>query len=547
MNIKIMCRIIFLMVLTLFSQMAAAASCGAGSGAVIIDNTATPAVVAIGANLGFRCSGKNTTAIVSGYGGNAINISDFDVLARKQNTPMDQLQLFIGKSNATVSEFNYGTANQFDLFAAGKHLFDLDRLRVVSDWISNNVTPDAGVTAGTYGTITLNQFLANIAAGKTMYGMVRVLVPLEAGQSSSTLNALKTPVPSGSLYGFCSSTSAPGCSCSPGSSASFGKIEAGVTLCGNAIPANAKIKVKGGLFWDFVDGATNRPLDLAELSFVPRELYFKVTIPIMVNWAHDLDDNGAMDNMDLAKAYITGYADTDVVSATYLFADVPQESKDQYQFETGTALTQALFDALDPATRYHMMLPSGYADGWAAAFDKLNITAADWSTIPGMAKPFRVPTGVTGVMTANDVRTEGFEDIPTYLYSGGLIDMHSHVNVSGLVYVPQGMELEAKDAGISRQYVSGAIIVRDSFFIEAKSGTITVISSDPLSYSTVRRTPPSATTSSQSNLSFSSSAFDNSGGSGGGAGSSNTGGSGGGAGGTGSPGKVNWQEIRPQL
>jgi hypothetical protein len=269
-------------------------------------------------------------------------------------------------------------------------------------------------------------------------------------------------------------------------------------------------------------------------------------MPIMVNWAHDLDDNGAMDNMDLAKSYIAGYADTDIVNATYQFTDVPQESKDQYQYETGVVLTQTLFDALDPATKYHMMLPSGYADGWAAAFDKLNITAADWSSIPGMTKPFRVPPNVSGVMTANDVRTEGFEDIPTYLYSGGLIDMHSHVNVSGLVYVPQGMELEAKDAGISRQYISGAIIIRDSFFIEAKSGTITIISSDPLSYSTVRRTPPTATGSSQSNLSFSNSAYGSSSGGSGTTGTSNT--SGGSSGtGSGSPGNVNWQEVRPQL
>ena len=157
-----------------------------------------------------------------------------------------------------------------------------------------------------------------------------------------------------------------------------------------------------------------------------------------------------------------------------------------------------------------MMLPSGYADGWAEAFDKLNITAADWSTIPGMTKQFRIPSDASGVMTANVIRSGNFEDIPTYLYSGGLIDMHDHVNVSGLVYVPQGMELEAKVTGITKQYLSGAIIIRDSFYIEAKDGTVTVISSDPLSYSSVRRALPATTANgfTDATLSFSNSIYD---------------------------------------
>ncbi len=54
--------------------------------------------------------------------------------------------------------------------------------------------------------------------------------------------------------------------------------------------------------------------------------------------------------------------------------------------------------------------------------------------------------GLTGTISANDVRNPQFEDIPAYMYTGGLIDMHDQVNISGLVYVPQGMELEAKKA-----------------------------------------------------------------------------------------------------
>ncbi len=543
MNAKILTGLCLLAGIVMKAAYAGGSPCKTGTGDVIIDNTETSSVLAISANLGFRCSKKGSTAITSGFGGNAINIDDFQVLVRKPSDPLDDLQLFVGKSSNTVSDFNFGTDNQFDFFALGKHLFDLDRLRLASDWMTTHVTPDPGVSSGDYGTISMSQFLANIAAGKTMYGIVRVLVPLQAGQSSSTRNALGDPVPAGSLYGFCS-TSANLCSCAPGTS--FSKITAGASICGYNLPADAKIKVKGALFWDFVDSVDAHPLQLAELSFVPRELYFKVEIPIMVNWAHDSNDDGAMDNMDLVRTYTLGYGDGDVVNTTFSFADVPVESKKQYQYETGTALTQALFDALDPATKYHMMLPSGYADGWAEAFDKLNITAADWGAIPGMAKPFRIPKSANGVLTADDVRSPDFEDIPTYLYSGGLIDMHNHVNVSGLVYVPQGMELEAKQSGVTRQYVSGAIIIRDSFYIEAKSGTITVISSDPLSYSGVRRSVPPGgtldTTFVHGNAAY------HGGGTGGGSGGSPSG-AGGGSGGSGSNpmGDLNWQEIRPNL
>ncbi len=537
-------KIIF-MLLAASSNNLYAGGCEADSGEVIVDNTATSSVVAIGANLGFRCDDRGSTAIDDGYGGNAINISDFKVIQSGTGTNSDDLQVFIGKSDSTISEFNYGTDEQLDLFAEGKHLFDLDRLRTAADWMADNVTPDAGVPDGSYGSISMSEFLGNIAADRTMYGMVRVKVPLQAGQTDSELNALGQTASAGSVYGFCD-TSDDLCSCSPGES--FDKIKEGDTICGHDLPDDAKIKVKGGLFWDFVDSETGDPLELADLPFVPRELYFKVELPVMVNWAHDLDDDGAMDNMALAKNYSDSYQDGEFLNETFSFSDVPQESKDQYDYENGTALTEALFDALDAAAKYHMMLPSGYADGWAEAFDKLNITATAWTTIPGMTDEFRVPNGVSGILTADDIRSEDFEDIATYLYSGGLIDMHDHVNVSGLVYVPQGMELEAKGAGITRQYLSGAIIIRDSFYIEAKDGTVTVISSDPMSFSSARISTTTSTVTSleQSNLSFTNSVYENSDESGTST-STSTNINGSGGSGASTPGNLSWQEVRPQL
>ena len=83
------------------------------------------------------------------------------------------------------------------------------------------------------------------------------------------------------------------------------------------------------------------------------------------------------------------------------------------------------FATLSKPTQYHLLMPSGYADGWAEAFDKLNITATTWGTMPPnncvtdmgtTCKKYKVPSGVTGIMTANDVRSSEFEDIPSYLF-----------------------------------------------------------------------------------------------------------------------------------
>ncbi|RKZ56653.1 MAG: hypothetical protein DRQ44_16530, partial [Gammaproteobacteria bacterium] len=287
MNIQSIQKIIFILLAGSFNNLHAGGStCNEGSGEVIVDNTATSAVIAIGANLGFYCDGKSSTAIDDGYGGNAINISDFQVVQRSATAGSDDLQVFVGKSDNTISEFQYGTDEQFDLFADGKHLFDLERLRTAADWIRANVTPDSGIPVGSYGTISTSEFLGNIAAGRTMYGMVRVKIPLQAGESNNDKNALGEDVTAGTLYGFCGNDDDL-CSCSPGES--FDKLKEGGSYCGHNFPADAKIKVKGGLFWDFVDSETGEPLGLAELPFVPRELYFKVEMPVVVNGAHDLD------------------------------------------------------------------------------------------------------------------------------------------------------------------------------------------------------------------------------------------------------------------
>ncbi len=555
------------------------------AGKVIFDNTSNPNTAAIGANLIFIAGGsKGATAIKTGYGGNAINILDFQTLVRDAGVTPHDLLLYIGNDPKVVNDQKLGKKGAFDFFANGRHLFDLERLRSTADWLSqdsngngipDHIAPDPGVPYGTYGTLSMRQFIDNIVNDRTMYGIVRVKVPLELQSSAggTARNALNQVVNANQIYGFCSNASAGLCSCAPGKSG-FGSIKPGASVCGMGIPPSAKIKVRGALLWDFVDNMTGRAIPLANLPFVPRALYFKVEIPILVNAEGDLDNDGAMDNMPYIKSLTASMSGTNPINITNTIATidynrVPQVAKDAYLHATGTPLTAAEFARLNRPTQYHLLMPSGYETGWADAFDRLNITARTWASLPpagcisqsgGACSKFSVPPGIGGILTANDIRSDAFEDIPTYLYSGGLIDMHHHVNISGLVYVPQGMELEAKDSTApTQQYIYGAVVVRDTFYIEAKTNTITVFSAGPETYSTALTTLSSASTSrgpALSTLGYGGTAHSGGGSGGTPAGSaapstgtvcigcSGSGASSSGSGGT--PGAVRWVEIHPR-
>lgn len=94
-------------------------------------------------------------------------------------------------------------------------------------------------------------------------------------------------------------------------------------------------------------------------------------------------------------------------------------------------------------------------------------------------------TTMSSPLTVANIRSSSFEDLPTYLYTGGLVDMHNHMNVSGLIYVPQSAEIEQKFSGIT-MYMNGGLVVRDGFFLEGRAGGITLISSDPQSFSSIK-------------------------------------------------------------
>jgi len=180
-------------------------------------------------------------------------------------------------------------------------------------------------------------------------------------------------------------------------------------------------------------------------------------------------------------------------------------------------------------------------DGWLTAFRTLGLDQAEWRALGFTTRD------AAGPFDAAAILDEAFQDIPALTYTGGLVDIHHHVNVSGLVYVPQALELEQKgfktepperhleedeaehprrhgrsreddeeceadDDGEHRtrarsreddeddehrcpearripswQYVNGAVLVRDGFYLEAKHpGGITLLVNDPTTYSQIR-------------------------------------------------------------
>lgn len=534
----------------------------AANGAIIIDNTPNPGTPGIVTNMATIVGGKRFGV------NNSFNIDAVQVMQRDVNFTPNRLVDEVGVSNTASTDYqNFGTSRQNNYFANGQHLFDLSRLRRAANWMrvpSSITLPDATSSdsanlmsatvprdylnsgsnlptastdctsqalrttgmgtpigqpvgschsAGTYGTITWREFLQNIRDGRTMYGVVRILVPLQVkSAATSENNALNVTSPSNTIYGFCTSTGE-WCANAPTGSTD---IKGGTVVGGNnAAPAitmpaisatGAQLKVRGSLMFDFVNGTTDsvlgapgHPIPLANLPFDPRAIYFKVSVPINVNAANDLNADGRLDNIDYINGLTSvincsGYPCTATLPDTTVIDNtkVPMEVIEAYNFQYGSTFTSnsslpftTKWSTRNLPDKYHMLLASGYVDGWFDAFQELGITAGEWKAIG-----FTVPpsANLASPLTKNDIRSSTFEDLPTYLYTGGLVDMHHHMNISGLIYVPQSSEIEQKFAGIS-MYINGGLVVRDGFFFEGKPGGITLISSDPQSFSSIKVNP----------------------------------------------------------
>jgi hypothetical protein len=169
--------------------------------------------------------------------------------------------------------------------------------------------------------------------------------------------------------------------------------------------------------------------------------------------------------------------------------------------------------------KMHLMFPTGYMHGWKVALSALDMTADEWNHVLtggaaprvgisdtqglydqlldscsqfGLAGGAGCPMGLPynfGVDQGawNQAAVQGFQgdeakyfyvtqdtttgygvldskwrDIPATMYSGGLLDMHAHSNMNGIIYTPGPLEWEpgnsGYDTGIHISYVNGSII-----------------------------------------------------------------------------------------
>lgn len=518
------------------SSMGVAVGNVAAVGAILIDNTPNPGTPGIMTNL--------ETRVGTGNNLNIVNQFDFDGLQVFQRQSNNDLFDEIGVTNAASTAYGlFGTNRQTRYFVNGAPVLDLNRFRTAADWLRDNVAPTAGHPAGTYGTITWMDFVRNVTSGTQMYGIVRVLVPLRLKQAHDDheghgddhndenveMNALLQSVSNTTIYNFCTQSEhdghpqrdnelhvfVPGCGNAPVKGV---ELEVGDNVNSYVITASSRIRVKGTLFMDFVNESADAvnpvagtPITAANLPFHPKDIFVETAIPFDVNPAIDANDDGVMDHLEYVDSLSKNISCTAVPCTyqypnpqTFSYAQVSQSAKDRFQFQTGQELTEVTYNLQNTASKYHLLMPTGYEQGWNAALTELGVTATQWHAM-GLGVPSAAIIA-DRIPTLNDIRSGEWEDFPCYISTGGLFSMRYHVNFSGLLYIPQAIEMVMTYWSSGRQYIMGGALVRDGFYIESvhnhtSERGIALIASDPASFSQMKVIPGSM----QSSASFRSS------------------------------------------
>ncbi|MES0372560.1 MAG: hypothetical protein ABUK11_09825, partial [Mariprofundaceae bacterium] len=186
--------------------------------------------------------------------------------------------------------------------------------------------------------------------------------------------------------------------------------------------------------------------------------------------------------------------------------------------DTSAGKRRAVFDgtvwpSMATKDQYHAFFPNGYERGWMIAFDALDLDATEWNSLPGSAASaingdnisvawptktggsttyaaFKVPSetinedyydgtipysiGGIGVTDSDPVTKDipnmflkTWEDLPALSFAGGVLDMHGHANISGMLYTPDSGEIEAKQGKIApNQYVNGAMLIGNGIYLQ---------------------------------------------------------------------------------
>lgn len=96
---------------------------------------------------------------------------------------------------------------------------------------------------------------------------------------------------------------------------------------------------------------------------------------------------------------------------------------------------------------------------------------------PVFANPARRPASVN-LSGAGFANFAVGDDLPALLYNASAMDLHGDVNICGVVYCPNQIELETKADG-QTQYVRGALIAGGGVYVENLRAATTIVSYDP--------------------------------------------------------------------
>jgi len=497
--------------------------------------------------------------------------------------------------NTALSPGNVEPLN--NMFTTNGQAFDLDRLRYVAnrlwyEWYLEKKPSPSGTsgwaTKFSYqptGTMSFETFIDNLANGNPMYGIVRVVVPVNSSQDALFDGGYP-------VHGAEFATGAPAWSNAGPSGGPGGKANSMWSYEGSADAASSKrIIVYGMLLFDYVDEATYTPnnffddtqdytdryADIAthdaashtgKKNFIlprttGRNVYIKNWDALDINAANDLETfalytdahtpgpDGRSDTLDIVRrkymmasstafqaseisdAYVWEYwmrtaAATDATSRATIISDlISQYNISTQKFNAGAARRTTFEggtvwgDSAVMATKdkFHAYFPNAYERGWMIAFDALDMEALDgtngagwwWSHLaddttgvgsvavggsthagrtgayPVLGAPSETITvdadgdgagdtvdGATSVMP--NFFLKGWEDYPALAFAGGVLDMHGHANISGMLYTPDSAEIEAKsEKAAAFQYINGAMLFGNGVILEGKSGQHSMI------------------------------------------------------------------------
>ena len=486
-----------------------------GTAQIILDNTAAFSKNALFTNMSTKKTPVcNKSDVLSSNSCNSFSLGNNHIQVI-QNDLNGNLTKMIGVNNPDSSSYNNtGTDAQLNYFAPDEHLIKIPKMRDLAEKIT---AFKPKLESGTFGNITFKEFIKNVSLGRNMYGVVRVEVPLARNENFSPIIKRDQERDSdddnddsdsdrknrNSKFRLCGEKPTAECLlCGPGNNT---KIAPGSTVCGISLGDNAKINVFGSLMFDWIDCKTEEPISLTDLGDGGSDISFNIAVPLNINPINQTADNTSMRSIETLANIVgsnqcpTGSSCNLPLTGSFPFDLVNPDEMDKYYEKTKVNLTSSEFDSLSAENKFNLIMPSGYANGWALAFEKLNINAATWQNWVSDTPDKLDTSNVTHILTEADIRKASFQDIPAFMYSGGIVGIHHHANISGLVYIPQAFDLEqnglVKDNKTfipSLQYINGAIIVRDGFYFEAQyQGGVTIISNNPGSYDQIKLDPSS--------------------------------------------------------